>query len=171
MDPITLGVIAAIVGGIGAGIRASEAVKQNKLITDIQTQLDAQAQLNQDLFTKREQQLRAQANQAKTERLIQFYKQLGAQAVWSAAQGLQGSAVNRLNKVEQIDAAKDIAIIETNLENYLAQLATERDKFLTDVEISKKQYEAQKKSPWAAAWEGFLNTGTVALQIGSPFLK
>jgi glucan phosphoethanolaminetransferase (alkaline phosphatase superfamily) len=163
-------IIPVAVGAYAAYQAHQEAKKQNKLIDQMKTSLSNQAVTNRELYLKRQQQLRKQQDIARTERLIQMYKQIGAQTAWAAAQGLQGGGATRLNLVEKADAEKDLRIIEENLENYLLQLNIEQNAFQTDVTNRLLQLEAQKIDPFNNALRTFLNTVGSTLQIGSRLL-
>lgn len=163
-------IIPVAVGAYAAYQAHQAAKKQNELIDQMKTSLSNQEVTNRELYLKRQQQLRKQQDLARTERLIQMYKQIGAQTAWAAAQGLQGGGATRLNLVEKADAEKDLRIIEENLENYLLQLNIEQNAFQTDVTNRLLQLEAQKIDPFNNALQTFLNTVGSTLQIGSRLL-
>ena len=167
MDPLTwaliIGATGALIGGVSSAVQAEE---KNEAISNVQTQYTKQLRAQRALLAEQARQLRDQAQQAKTERLTQLYKQLGAQAAWAAAQGLQGGSFKRLQMVERADAAKDISIIDINLRNYLKQLSAEEKALKAGVDIQIAQLGAQKIDPFWAGLSGAISGFSTGAELG-----
>ena len=120
----------------------------------VKDQIQKNLELNLRQLQLQREQAQSQAEQSIKERHIQGLKTIGANQAWMSATGLVSSGSSgRLVNALKADEAKDVSIINTNLENYLQQalvqeqqlkLSAESD--INNIDLEKQTFKDQQNS-------------------------
>ena len=145
-----------------------QATKYNEQLALSQQSLENNYRNQLTALSLQQKQLRAQANQQIIERKLQSYKTQQGTIAHTLGMGAYGGGtlMALLGSIQQ-DTAKDVGIIDANLQNYLVQAKYQQAGLATTYQNNVSQLQSQEKNPFTAALQGAVE----GMQLGNQINK